>query len=784
MPNSSAINPGDDLLSAQYNALRDDVLDTASGHDHSGVAEHGKRVHHGATTGLGDDDHPQYPGHAQAETISGAWTFTGTMRVPSGTEFPGAPVDGSIFYRTDEDLLYIYDGAGWERIQNHAVDVVVEQVGAPAYKDVQDWINTMQSAGAIADGAITATSYAITDADEVAETFKVAGDMMAYFADGVVFTVSGSTGNDGDYTTIGNATYAAGETTITVANVPDGTDDGNITDGRVNVAAGKGMIKKTDDEFDGVTAFMDWPTTNNILLVDAKRNTIYVDYNAGTPTVRATDDPDATVDHTTKFTIGSVFREGTVVHILSGGTRIYNLARRAHGRARELRSFERASDAIISNEGTLKIKVTAGVLYAGFNRYTTSEVDTSGAGRFRAWYHDGGGNWTSTGHPADQTDIDSANYDTGTGLAALANNRYGVYWVYLDNDSHLHVVYGRASYKLHEAEAAELPAVPDICSRFSVLVARIIAFKDAPEITEAASAFETTFLVATPANYQDLANRGHDLLGADHQDTLADTVIDGDVIIGNATPKWSRLARAVPAVNVRNVLGIDDTETRPSWKTALDATNPADIAGAASPGTALPFSHRDHVHKHPAGLGVALHHVEPTAAPTASKPLLMNANAKFPTHTIAGDLGVEGELDLPTAKKMITRSGVVQGVAEQHALYQLEGAAAVDVVTIGFPASWAGCLVKLEIAVQDSGTAVLGGGIIAYSLRGHAAANPIVDFTSFMGKDLTGNCAWTMDTGTAKLSIDPGIQAFDTVTVLVTVIGAARVGQSMSTTWH
>ncbi|GAI04369.1 unnamed protein product, partial [marine sediment metagenome] len=124
MPSSSALNPGDDLLSAQFNALRDDVLDLVLGHDHSGAAEHGKGVHHGATTGLGDDDHPQYPGHAQTETISGAWTFTGLMRVPSGTEFPGAPVDGNVFYRTDEDLLYIYDGAAWEGVVPAAHDIL------------------------------------------------------------------------------------------------------------------------------------------------------------------------------------------------------------------------------------------------------------------------------------------------------------------------------------------------------------------------------------------------------------------------------------------------------------------------------------------------------------------------------------------------------------------------------------------------------------------------------------------------------------------------------------
>ena len=93
----------------------------------------------------------------------------------------------------------------------------------------------------------------------------------------------------------------------------------------------------------------------------------------------------------------------------------------------------------------------------------------------------------------------------------------------------------------------------------------------------------------------------HNLLSTSHSDTLTGSVVDGDILIGNATPLWSRLAIAVPAANVRNVLGIDNGELRPSWKTALDATVPTTIiAGAvASPGTSLIFSHCDHTHGAP-----------------------------------------------------------------------------------------------------------------------------------------------------------------------------------------
>jgi len=88
--------------------------------------------------------------------------------------------------------------------------------------------------------------------------------------------------------------------------------------------------------------------------------------------------------------------------------------------------------------------------------------------------------------------------------------------------------------------------------------------------------------------------------GVNHTDTLAGSVVDGDTIIGNVTPKWSRLAISIPAASVRNVLGVDNAELRPSWKTALDATNPANISAAPAPGTSLIFAHRDHAHMIPA----------------------------------------------------------------------------------------------------------------------------------------------------------------------------------------
>lgn len=63
-----------------------------------------------------------------------------------------------------------------------------------------------------------------------------------------------------------------------------------------------------------------------------------------------------------------------------------------------------------------------------------------------------------------------------------------------------------------------------------------------------------------------------ELLSTTHTDTLADSVVQGDVIVGNATPKWSRLASNAAATNkfLRAV-----SSGIPSWETVTQA----DVSG-------------------------------------------------------------------------------------------------------------------------------------------------------------------------------------------------------------
>lgn len=79
---------------------------------------------------------------------------------------------------------------------------------------------------------------------------------------------------------------------------------------------------------------------------------------------------------------------------------------------------------------------------------------------------------------------------------------------------------------------------------------------------------------------------GHTILSSVHTDTLAGTVVRGDIIVGNSTPKWSRLAKG--AAGTVLTMGAND----PSW---VDLTEQVqDIIGALlQDSTTINFTYSD-----------------------------------------------------------------------------------------------------------------------------------------------------------------------------------------------
>ncbi|MHA1302202.1 MAG: hypothetical protein ACTSPI_00680 [Candidatus Heimdallarchaeaceae archaeon] len=312
-----------------------------------------------------------------------------------------------------------------------ASDVEVEKLGTPTYNNLQDWLNSTQSAGYIVGGDITATDP------------------------------------------------------------PDGT---------VAISAVKGFIKTTDSDI-GVTKFFDLDGVTDFVLTNNSINYIYVDYNAGSPQFTVTTDR-STIELNRHFEIGKVYREDNTVHILQSGVKLPNFLRNEHERLLAVRGFERGSGGVISESGTRYLQSTGGEFYLGVNKITTTGKDTSGADTFTRHYHSGG-TWTSD-EKSQIAEGDVYQYDNGTNLTNLSNNKYGVWWVYIGYDSHLHVVVGRGDYTLLEAQTALLPDVPDFVSEFAKLAAKIILKEGGTNFTAVVSAYETLFPMSGEFNHNDL----------------------------------------------------------------------------------------------------------------------------------------------------------------------------------------------------------------------------------------------------------------------------------------
>ncbi len=279
--------------------------------------------------------------------------------------------------------------------------------------------------------------------------------------------------------------------------------------GNINVTAGCGMAKTANTEI-SPALFVDFSARNGIAIAnDGNRYTVYVDYDAA-PQIKVTNDPTTDVDHTTKFAIGSCFYDGTTMHVLNeAGTRIYNVARRGHHRARKLRGFERATGLVTADEGTRHFSITNGMIFAGWNELSITGIDTSAptSDNYTSWYYDGdlaGGTWVEN---TTNTQLDNAQYNAvATGLVNLTSNRYGVHWIFMDVDNHCQVVYGQGNYTLSQAQNAVVPSsLPPLISDFAILVARIIVREGAAEIIELATNWEDVFVAGTANNHNELA---------------------------------------------------------------------------------------------------------------------------------------------------------------------------------------------------------------------------------------------------------------------------------------
>jgi hypothetical protein len=148
----------------------------------------------------------------------------------------------------------------------------------------------------------------------------------------------------------------------------------------------------------------------------------------------------------------------------------------------------------------------------------------------------------------------------------------------------------------------------------------------------------------------------HDIFSTSHGDTTgAASPVDGDIIMGNVTPKWSKLAITVPASGLINHLAVANGETRPSWKALFDATVPTTMApsDSAAAGTAVVAARRDHVHGAPATWAPASHAWSAHSAAVANCALAAYQITDQVIHTVANEAAVAAYATTITKGKIL-----------------------------------------------------------------------------------------------------------------------------------
>ena len=280
----------------------------------------------------------------------------------------------------------------------------------------------------------------------------------------------------------------------------------------------------------------------------------------------------------------------------------------------------------------------------------------------------------------------------------------------------------------------------------------------------------------------------HNILSTTHGDTLADSVTAGDILIGNATPKWARLAKGTDGKVLTLVSGL------PSWETPSGGgyTNLTQFIAQTAWRIFYSNTDGDVVELALGTTGKVLTTNGATSAPTWETPTLTAHNLLSATHgdttasTVArGDLVVGigasptwDNLALGTVGKILRSDGTdllytTSTFANTYAVSTILYASSANVVT-GLATGNSGLLVTsaggvpsiatdiptavtigtayiyrvggTDVAVADGGT-----GTGSYTIGDLLIGNNSATLT-YQSAGITGSCLRVDDNGTTKLA--------------------------------
>lgn len=287
---------------------------------------------------------------------------------------------------------------------------------------------------------------------------------------------------------------------------------GELSDGgagTLDVAAGEGFIRTTNDENAEIQSFK-WSASAGIAVTDNTTQYAYVDDTGviSLSTNEFLEAPDL-------IQIGVVTKEGGVVdHTFGLGVRLQEsignagrFIRRVHGIARDKRKggliFGQSGDA------NRDVSITAGSLWWGRTEYPIPTFNTSGVDVFNTYSASGLEDAVATAWP-------NLQYDNAGTLTNLGNNKWANLFFFIEPDGHIDMVYGRAQFNseaLADFEGVPSTSLPSRISETSILAARF-TFQKSSNTATIASAFEQLFANAGVTSHPnlsglDFASSGH-----------------------------------------------------------------------------------------------------------------------------------------------------------------------------------------------------------------------------------------------------------------------------------
>ena len=273
-------------------------------------------------------------------------------------------------------------------------------------------------------------------------------------------------------------------------------------------------------------------------LTDGAVNWIYIDYDSGSLTYKATTTR-STIGEYTMFTVARVWVSGTTLEVQASGHSLYNKDRRSHNRLiLKYSGMDRVSGGTLSALGILgQIQTDAGSWYIANTPFTTLAATT-----FFVWYKHEASAWTRTAALTLFSEVMTAahtvyeTYQDGTDLTALTGNNYGAWWVFLCPEGHMNIVLGTSTYaNVGLAQASSVPSsLPPYLVNWSRLIGRVITKKGTVPLYSVESSFANTFTLSAATDHSSLANLSANdhtqyLLVADIDDAPVDTVTNAPI---------------------------------------------------------------------------------------------------------------------------------------------------------------------------------------------------------------------------------------------------------------